>query len=78
MTWGEMEMAVQQANDKEKAVCAAVRRALHEEPLLEEFLRRYLEAGSYSPGREYHQVAFSEGQRALARLLLNMGGQTLE
>lgn len=76
MTWDDMELVGPPKEDERvKALRAAVRRALDEEPLLERHLRTYMQAASYTGGRDFQQVAHAEGQRTLARQLLQLGGK---
>jgi hypothetical protein len=49
--------------------------ALNKAPLLKKYLNAVVKGGTYAHGRSLDNVAFSEGQRALARTLLQLGGQ---
>lgn len=81
MGWNEMDGKgqdtdkVARAKEEEAALRGQVRKALGEPTTP---LYRYLDAlvrgQSYAPGRPVEDVAFAEGQRALARQLMKLGG----
>lgn len=76
MTWGDVEARVDQGEvDFGKELRQECARALDVNPVLEKYLRRVLQASTYSRGREMHDMTYAEGQRALARQLLQLGGK---
>lgn len=76
MSWEDLETAVAQETDEQADVLRTqVTRALDANPVFEQALRRFVQAGTYASGRTLDQVAFSEGQRALARTFLQLGGR---
>ena len=77
MTWQELSSKQENPEQTERynKVAAGCTRALEaggEE--LTKWLRGIAEGGSYAPGRQPSDVAYAEGKRALAVMMLKLGG----
>ena len=79
MTDGWEGLAPANADDNQSSEIEALQkeiiRALDANPLLEKMLLRRVQANTYRPGRTHDEVAFLEGQRALAYSILHYAGR---
>lgn len=75
MTWGQLETPPPQDNESQKRLHRELTTMLDRSPELLKFLLLSVRSNTYRPGRTLDQVAYGEGQRSLARLLLQYGGK---
>lgn len=75
MSWSEFDAKPQVPDETENRLRREVSNTLEHSPELLKYLLTLVRFGSYSHGRTLDQVAFAEGQRDLARKLLQYGGK---
>lgn len=75
MSWADLQTQPPKEDAEQKAIRQELLRALDQSPRLTKYLNRVVKSGTYAQGRSLDNVAFAEGQRALARTLLQLGGQ---
>ena len=75
MTWSELEFKVPQEDENTKVLRREIAQSLDRSPVFTKFLRTVLQSATFAKGRDLPDVTFSEGQRALARQILQLGGK---
>lgn len=79
MTWAEVDARPEKRPDDEQAeLRREVATALDRSPALTKYLRSVLQARCYAPGRKFEDMTYMDGQRSVARHLLQLGGQLNE
>lgn len=74
MSWEKLNTPPKTDSEDAPDLARSCARAL-QDPQLEGYLRSVVQAGCYLSGRTFEQVAYAEGQRAMARQLLHLGGK---
>lgn len=74
MTWQGLEQTEAVEGDDAKILRRETARALQTCPALRRYLHALLRVPTYAPGRAAEDVAYREGQRTTARVLLQLGG----
>lgn len=72
--WSGLEQPEVVEGDDAKILRREAARALDTNPALRKYLRDLVQAPAYSPGRSAEDVAYREGQRTTARVILQLGG----
>lgn len=76
MTWESLNAKPPQEPSKAARILQReLATTLDNTPELLKYLQTVVRSATYSSGRTLDQVAFGEGQRALARTLLQLGGK---
>lgn len=75
MTWQALNRQPPENDERDLRLRQELSTTLERSPELLKFLLATLRSGTYMSGRTLDQVAFGEGQRALARTLLQYGGK---
>lgn len=76
MSWEELNAKPPaEPDDAARVLQRELANTLEHNPELLKYLQTVVKSATYSTGRTLDQVAFGEGQRALARTLLQLGGK---